>query len=126
MMRRGVHDVTSVKERRVVLSCLGSFGLKLRDEMTDQPCGVPETLDLRIATDQRSAAGHLKGGTMATIQSFTAEAAKCRIQADEFAGRPEQPFLLRLSEAFDDLASRELLTVSATTSPKKDGNMNPS
>jgi len=38
--------------------------------------------------------------------SFTEEAAKCRAQANEFAGRPEQPFLLRLSKAFEDLAER--------------------
>jgi hypothetical protein len=35
------------------------------------------------------------------------EAAKCRRQAKEFAGRPEQPFLLSVAEAFDDLALKE-------------------
>lgn len=41
--------------------------------------------------------------------SFTEEAAKCRAQAAEFAGRPEQPFLLRLSKAFDELAENGAL-----------------
>ena len=39
--------------------------------------------------------------------SFAQEASKCREQAREFAGRPEQPFLLRISEAFEELSSRE-------------------
>jgi hypothetical protein len=38
--------------------------------------------------------------------SFKQEAARCRAQAAEFAGRPEQPFLLRLSQAFDELAAK--------------------
>lgn len=41
---------------------------------------------------------------MAITHTLAEEAARCRAQADEFAGRPEQPFLLRLSEAFDHLA----------------------
>lgn len=45
---------------------------------------------------------------VSTIHHFAEEAAKCRAQADEFAGKPEQPFLLRLSEAFEDLALQDL------------------
>ena len=44
---------------------------------------------------------------MVMIHSFAEEAAKCRAQADEFEGRPEQPFLLRLSQAFEDLAMKQ-------------------
>lgn len=39
--------------------------------------------------------------------SLAQEAANCRATAAEFKGRPERPFLLRLSEAFDELARRE-------------------
>ena len=35
---------------------------------------------------------------------FREQAEKCRRQANEFAGRPEAPFLLRVASAFDDLA----------------------
>jgi hypothetical protein len=37
-------------------------------------------------------------------ESLVNEAAKCRRQAKEFAGRPEQPFLLSVASAFEDLA----------------------
>jgi hypothetical protein len=40
------------------------------------------------------------------MTNFTREAARCRAQAAEFAGKPEQPFLLRLSQAFDELAAK--------------------
>jgi hypothetical protein len=36
---------------------------------------------------------------------FKEQAEKCRKQADEFAGRPEAPFLLRVASAFEELAS---------------------
>jgi hypothetical protein len=36
--------------------------------------------------------------------SFADEASRCRSQAAEFAGKPEQPFLLKLSAAFEELA----------------------
>ena len=38
-------------------------------------------------------------------KSLVNEAETCRQRAKEFAGRPEQPFLLRLADAFDELAS---------------------
>ena len=38
---------------------------------------------------------------------FVSEAVKCRVQAEEFAGKPEQPFLLRLASAFEELAQIE-------------------
>ena len=34
---------------------------------------------------------------------FKEQAEKCRRQADEFAGRPEGPFLLRVASVFDEL-----------------------
>lgn len=37
-------------------------------------------------------------------QTLINEAESCRQRAKEFAGRPEQPFLLRLAEAFEELA----------------------
>ncbi|HEU4695709.1 MAG TPA: hypothetical protein VFR92_01960 [Sphingomicrobium sp.] len=36
---------------------------------------------------------------------FKEQADKCRKQANEFAGRPEAPFLLRVASAFDELAT---------------------
>jgi hypothetical protein len=36
---------------------------------------------------------------------FREQAEKCRKQADEFAGRPEAPFLLRVASVFEELAS---------------------
>jgi hypothetical protein len=38
---------------------------------------------------------------------FVSEAVKCRVQAEEFAGKPEQPVLLRLARAFEELAQIE-------------------
>ena len=35
---------------------------------------------------------------------FKEQAENCRKQANEFAGRPEAPFLLRVASAFDELA----------------------
>lgn len=35
---------------------------------------------------------------------FKEQAERCRRQANEFAGKPEAPFLLRVASAFDDLA----------------------
>jgi hypothetical protein len=35
---------------------------------------------------------------------FREQAEKCRMQASEFAGRPEAPFLLSVACAFDELA----------------------
>lgn len=35
---------------------------------------------------------------------FASEAVKCRDQAKTFAGRPEEPFLLRVATAFEELA----------------------
>jgi hypothetical protein len=38
------------------------------------------------------------------VQSLEKEAAHCREKATEFAGKPEEPFLLRLASAMDELA----------------------
>jgi hypothetical protein len=35
---------------------------------------------------------------------FKEQAENCRQQANDFAGRPEAPFLLRVASAFDELA----------------------
>jgi hypothetical protein len=35
---------------------------------------------------------------------FADQASKCREQARQYAGRPEQTFLLRVANAFEDLA----------------------
>lgn len=35
---------------------------------------------------------------------FREQAEKCRMQASEFAGRPEAPFLLSVASVFDELA----------------------
>jgi len=40
-----------------------------------------------------------------TDVEFTTDANRCRRQAIEFAGRPEHAFLLRVAQAFDELAS---------------------
>ena len=40
-------------------------------------------------------------------QSLVNEAERCRQRAKELAGRPEQPFLLRLANAFDELAIKD-------------------
>lgn len=45
-------------------------------------------------------------GACMRTETLTNEAAKCRQQAKEFAGRPEQPFLLSVASAFEDLASK--------------------
>ena len=39
--------------------------------------------------------------------SLKSEAELCRRQATAFSGKPEQRFLLRLAEEFDDLAGRQ-------------------
>jgi hypothetical protein len=44
---------------------------------------------------------------MVRVEPLVREAEDCRRRAAEFAGRPEQPFLLRLAEEFDDLAAAE-------------------
>ena len=38
---------------------------------------------------------------------FKEQAENCRKQANEFVGRPEAPFLLRVASAFDELAIGE-------------------
>jgi hypothetical protein len=38
------------------------------------------------------------------MRTLRAEAARCRRSAKQFRGRPEQPFLLRLASAFEELA----------------------
>jgi hypothetical protein len=38
-------------------------------------------------------------------RSFGGEAEKCRRQAEQFAGRPEAPFLLRVARSFEELES---------------------
>jgi hypothetical protein len=38
---------------------------------------------------------------------FKEQAEKCRKQANEFAGRPEAPFLLSVANVFDELALDE-------------------
>ena len=45
----------------------------------------------------------LRSGVGAMI--FREQADKCRAQANEFAGKPEAPFLLRVASAFDELAT---------------------
>jgi hypothetical protein len=35
---------------------------------------------------------------------FKEQAESCRRQANQYAGRPEAPFLLRVAQAFDELA----------------------
>lgn len=38
------------------------------------------------------------------MNSLTREAARCRSEARRFAGKAEEPFLLRMSDAFEELA----------------------
>src|SRR3954452_2544695 len=38
------------------------------------------------------------------MRSLAQDAATCRLMASEFTGRPEQPFLLKLARAFEELA----------------------
>lgn len=38
------------------------------------------------------------------MSTLRAEAERCRRSAQQFNGRPEQPFLLRLASAFEELA----------------------
>jgi hypothetical protein len=40
-------------------------------------------------------------------QALASEAKQCRKLAPEFSGRPEQPFLLKLAAAFEELAVDE-------------------
>lgn len=40
-------------------------------------------------------------------KSLVNEADRCRQRAKELAGRPEQPFLLRLADVFDELATKD-------------------
>jgi len=51
--------------------------------------------------------------------SLAEQAALCRAQAGEFVGKPEQAFLLRLSEAFEDLAREQELTLRSSSSSKR-------
>jgi hypothetical protein len=39
---------------------------------------------------------------------FKEQAENCRRQANEYVGRPEAPFLLRVASVFDELAVRDL------------------
>lgn len=39
-------------------------------------------------------------------KEFVSEADKCRREAQQYVGRPEEPFLLRLASAFEELARR--------------------
>ena len=39
---------------------------------------------------------------------FKEQAENCRRQANEYVGRPEAPFLLRVASAFDELAIRDV------------------
>jgi hypothetical protein len=53
---------------------------------------------------------------------FREQAEKCRKQANEFAGRPEAPFLLSVASAFDDLAITGGARVAAAENRRaKDG-----
>ncbi len=40
------------------------------------------------------------------IMMFKEQAESCRRQANDYAGRPEAPFLLSVARAFDELASK--------------------
>jgi hypothetical protein len=46
---------------------------------------------------------------------FKEQAEHCRSQANEYAGRPEAPFLLRIASAFDELAIGHNSTAFAVT-----------
>lgn len=86
----------------------------------------------RHKRDRGVAAGFTRQRGAIMTNSFRREAARCKSEARRFAGKAEEPFLLRLSEAFEDLAYREKArsltwgsghdpatkqTVSASTSP---------
>ena len=49
---------------------------------------------------------------------FKEQAENCRRQANEFVGRPEAPFLLRVASAFDELAIDENVAHFRTKHPK--------
>jgi len=51
--------------------------------------------------------------------SLAQEAAICRKQARQFEGRPEQPFLLRLSEAFEELSLRDASLQGAPSAKRR-------
>lgn len=41
-----------------------------------------------------------------SIMMFKEQAESCRRQANDYAGRPEAPFLLSVARAFDELATK--------------------
>lgn len=49
---------------------------------------------------------------------FKEQAENCRKQANEFVGRPEAPFLLRVASVFDQLASDEKVAHVPTERPR--------
>lgn len=52
---------------------------------------------------------------------YESEAAACRTQAQEFAGRPEETFLLRLASAFEEIAQTGgTKPLMRRTSPRRD------
>lgn len=50
-------------------------------------------------------------------QSYAHEATHCRALAQDFADRPESPFLLRAADVFDDLASQDFQTTKRVIGP---------
>jgi hypothetical protein len=53
-------------------------------------------------------------------ETFKDEAEECRRQAaTAFVGKPEEPFLLRLADMFEELASKPARPGSGAAAPRK-------
>lgn len=52
---------------------------------------------------------------------FKEEADSCRRKANEYVGRPEAPFLLKVAHAFDELATSEHASANARLAPLDGG-----
>lgn len=107
LLSRGVHIGCQSRSGASFLNyCFGSgFGPRLYNELTGNACGVPQDNCVVRHKGTRGAPQVLsKGASLVMPNSPSDEAALCRTLARELSGQPEEPFLLRLSEAFDEVA----------------------
>jgi len=71
-------------------------------------CESQKCRELPCAWTQKDGHDSLSLEPIVRNRSYTDQAKYCRALADEFVDRSERPFLLKVAEAFDDLARRKI------------------
>ena len=111
---RGRVNASRVLFQQTARSTVFRASLLTSDRLLLESNALPKIVPLRNVgavgwlSERRVAVTRLIGACLMRNQCFS-DAARCRVQAKQFAGRPEETFLLRLASEFEALGQPSVM-----------------